>query len=283
MRRLALMLTLPAAFAISCVSSGDFEALQKDHEATKAELAKTKTKLANETTAREKTEAELAGLVAERDRLTADLAARQADLEARQGELANVMKDKASLSSSVADMKKAMDELSKRKAEADRRIAEFKSLVDRFKVLIDAGKLRVKIVDGRMVVELATDILFGSGSANLSKDGKLAIEEVAAVLKEIPGRAYQVEGHTDDVPIRTAQYPSNWELAAARSVNVVKAMVDGGMPASRVSAASFAENKPVKANDSPEGKASNRRIEIVIVPDLSSLPGFDELQKAGNG
>jgi chemotaxis protein MotB len=82
------------------------------------------------------------------------------------------------------------------------------------------------------------------------------------------------------VPIATAQYPSNWELASARAVNVLKAMVDSGLPSGRVSAASFGDSRPSVANDSPEGKAQNRRIEIIIVPDLSGLPGFDELQKA---
>src|SRR5206468_4236519 len=137
-----------------------------------------------------------------------NLARTQKDLEAKQNELAGVMKDKSSLASSVADMQKAMDELSKRKAEADKRINEFKALVDRFKKLIDAGKLRVKIIEGRMVVELATDILFNSGSALLSKDGKGAIGEVAALLAEIPDRRFQVEGHTDNVPMYSAQYAS---------------------------------------------------------------------------
>ena len=101
------------------------------------------------------------------------------------------------------------------------------------------------------------------------------------MLAEIPGRKFQVEGHTDNVGIKTAQYPSNWELAAARALTVVKTMVEAGLPADRISAASFGEFKPVKANDTNEGKAANRRIEIVVVPDLSSLPGFDELKKIG--
>jgi chemotaxis protein MotB len=67
------------------------------------------------------------------------------------------------------------------------------------------------------------------------------------------GRAFQVEGHTDNVPISTAQYPSNWELASARSLIVVRAMVEGGRPPARVSAASFSEHKPSVSNESKEG------------------------------
>ena len=99
-------------------------------------------------------------------------------------------------------------------------------------------------------------------------------------LSTIPERRFQVEGHTDNVPIKTAQFPSNWELAAARALIVTKTMVEAGLPGERVSAASFGESKPAVSNDTPDGKAQNRRIEIVVVPDLSTLPGFDELQKA---
>ena len=179
-------------------------------------------------------------------------------------------------------MTRALADLEKRRAEAEARVQEFKSLLARFRSLIDAGKLKVKIIDGRMVVVLATDILFSSGSASLSKDGKSAIAEVAQVLKTIPQRAFQVEGHTDTVPISTSQYPSNWELAAARAITVLKAMVDAGLPAERVSAASFGETRPVGTNETQEGKAQNRRIEIIIVPDLSTLPGFEELKRLGS-
>jgi len=153
-------------------------------------------------------------------------------------------------------------------------------LLRKFKKLIDAGKLKVKIVDGRMVVELATDVLFDSGSAKLSDAGKAAIVEVSQVLATIGERSFQVEGHTDNVPIATAQYPSNWELAAGRALTVMKTMIESGMPAARISAASYGDQRPVKSNDTAEGKAANRRIEIVLVPDLSGLPGFDELIKA---
>lgn len=218
------------------------------------------------------------------DARIAELEARAGELEkeraALQAELAALLKDKSALKGSVDEMQRALDELSRRKAESDARVAEFRKLLERFKGLIDAGKLRVKMVDGRMVVTLATDVLFASGSATLSPEGKSAIAEVATVLASIPDRKYQVEGHTDDVPIKTAQYPSNWELASGRSLTVVKTMIEAGLPADRISGASFAESKPAAANTSPEGRSANRRIEIVVVPDLSSLPGFDELNRA---
>jgi chemotaxis protein MotB len=198
------------------------------------------------------------------------LTAKQAELEAAYGK---TQSDKNALEG-------MLEELKRRKAESEARVAEFKALLDKFKTLIDAGKLKVTMREGRMVVELATDILFASGSASLSRDGKAAIAEVTGLLTSIEGRKFQVEGHTDNIPMKGA-YKSNWELASARALTVLHAMVDAGMPPDRISAASFGDSRPTKPNDTPENRAANRRIEIVVVPDLSSLPGFDELQRVG--
>lgn len=264
--RLLLLVLLVAPLASGCVSMKKYRELENN-------LAATQQSLAERVRHVESLEEEIRTL-------EKDLEEIKAALEEAKAKNTRLLQDKGQLSKDVESMKQALAELEARKAEAERRIAAFRDLLARFQRLIDAGKLRVKIVDGRMVVELATDVLFASGSADLSADGKTAIVEVAGILAGIPDRSFQVEGHTDNVPIRTAQYPSNWDLAAARALTVVKTMCDAGMPPTRISAASFAENRPVGPNDSPEGKAGNRRIEIVVVPDLSSLPGFAELQKA---
>ena len=293
-RPLIAALAIVVVVCSSCVSSGTYDELLMAHEKVKKQLVTAE--LESKAAAHQRVEAEAHGkslqesLEAEQKkaaRRQADKAAVEqqlssasAELKKTSDDLAATLKDKAGLKSSVDDMKSALDELNKRKSEADRRIAEYRNLLSRFQNLIDAGKLKVKIVDGRMVVALASDILFASGSAGLSKDGKASVEEVAAVLASIPDRKFQVEGHTDNVPIKTAQFPSNWELASSRALTVLKTMVDAGMPADRVSAASFGDSKPAAANDTPDNKALNRRIEIVVVPDLSTLPGFDELKKA---
>lgn len=195
--------------------------------------------------------------------------------------LISVTKDRGQLKSSLDEMKQAMEEMRQRQAEQRKRLREFEDLTARFKKLTDAGALSVKIVDGKMVVSLGSDVLFPSGSAKLSAAGLEAVKEVTAQLQAIPGKTYQVEGHTDNLPIATAAFPSNWELASVRALNVTRAMIDAGMPATRVSAASFADTHPVQSNDTPEGKAANRRIAIVVVPDLSTMPGYDELNKVG--
>ena len=228
-------------------------------------------------------EAEVARLEGEVAELESSLASEKAALTALEAEKAALLKDKTRLRQSVAEMEQALAEARARKAAADKRLAEFKGLLERFKGLIDAGRLKVRIVDGQMVLELATDILFESGKAALSDEGRAALAEVATALAGIAERRFQVSGHTDDDPIKTAQYPNNWYLASARAIVVVEELVAGGLAPSRLSAASYAEHQPRVANDSPETKAQNRRIEIVVVPDLSQLPGFDELQALEGG
>jgi chemotaxis protein MotB len=201
-----------------------------------------------------------------------DLAGRLAE---RENQLANLSKERSLMAT-------ALSEYEQRNAQADARIQEYNALIQRFQKLIDAGKLKIKIVDGRMVVELPSDILFASARATLSPEGRESIREIATVLAEVPDRKYQVEGHTDDWPIQTTRFRNNWELAAARAITVVRTMVESGLAPERVSAAGYGETRPVGDNETKEGRAQNRRIEIVIVPDLAGLPGFDELNDIEN-
>jgi chemotaxis protein MotB len=262
-----------------CVTQGTYDTLKAERDSLDATVGDRNKALAEREKAIKQRDEKLAqverALLDERDK-TKELGSR---IDRLVGDLAALTRDKSKLQGSVDEMTLALADLEKRRAEAEARVQEFRNLLARFRSLIDAGKLKVRIVDGRMVVVLATDVLFASGSASLSKDGKASITEVAGVLASIPRRSFQVEGHTDSVPIASAAFPSNWELAAARAITVTKTMVEAGLPAERVSAASYAEKKPASSNETTEGKAQNRRIEITIVPDLSALPGFDELKK----
>jgi len=267
MRRIGLLaLTLTAL--VACVGKGKYKesqtALAAEQEASAAKQAELEQHQAQ-------SDATIAELEAERD-------AAAAEVTRLNDEKAKMIADTKSLEASVAEMEDALAEAQERKAEADKAVRAFHDLVERFQALIESGKIEVTIVDGRMVVQLATDVLFSTGSATLSADGEKAIGEVGAVLADIPDRRYQVEGHTDNVPIATERFPSNWELASARSLVVVRELIEAGVAASAVSGASFGDTRPVAANDTPEGKSSNRRIEIVVVPDLSYLPGTEELE-----
>ena len=294
MKRIAVAVAM-AALLGGCVSQTKYEALETTLKKAKADHAAALELKAKEMKEAEgKCKAELAKKEAKIGELNKKITALEAELtslkqlgEQQQGQigklttqLTKVVKDRTRLRASANELKKALAEMGKRKAEADRRVKQFLDLLARFKKLIDAGKLKVKIADGRMVLALPTDVLFASGKAKLSDAGKAAVTEVTAVLVTLHKRRFQVEGHTDNVPIKTSRYPSNWELSAARALGVVKTMLDAAMPGDRVSAAGFGEFRPVAKNDTDVGKTSNRRIEIVLVPDLSSLPGFSELKKA---
>lgn len=284
MRNTAAIFALAALCAVGCVKKSTYQKMKKDLQAQIAErdqkIVTLEEALATEQKKVKDLETKIAGLEGELEQKNSEIESLTTERQRLENELASVVKDRARLEASAEELKKAVEELGKRKAEAEKRVAQFRALLAKFKQLIDSGKLRVKIVDGRMVLELPSDVLFASGKAELSDEGKVSIQSVAAVLVTIGGRQFQVEGHTDNVPIKTRHFPSNWELASARALNVVKAMVEVGMPGEYLSAASFAEFKPVKSNDTEQGRAANRRIEIVIVPDLSSLPGFDELNAA---
>lgn len=228
-------------------------------------------------------QAELQGRDARIKQLDQELTATKNSLDELTNQLATKIAEAGQLQSSIEDMQEALRELEMRRQQTEAAMASYRDLVKRFQAMIDAGTLKVKVLDGRLVVELATDILFPPGSASLSKEGKQAIKDVAEVLASIPDREYQVAGHTDDDAIHTEQFPSNWYLGSARAIEVVNVLVKNGLQPTRVSASSFAEHRPVDTNRTKEGKAANRRIEIVIVPDMSMMPGFDELKRLAEG
>jgi len=175
--------------------------------------------------------------------------------------------------------KKRMEDLRKAQAQAEARAAQFRKLVSQFKQLTDAGKLQVELRENRMIVRLGDQILFDPGKTELKKEGEDALRQVTDVLKAIPNRNFQVAGHTDNIPIKSKRFRSNWDLSTARAVEVVNFMISSGMEPKRLSAAGYADQSPVATNDSSENKAKNRRIEITLVPNLDDLPPIDEALK----
>jgi chemotaxis protein MotB len=153
-------------------------------------------------------------------------------------------------------------------------------MLAKFKALIEGGKLKVKIKNGKLMLELPSAILFPSGKAVLSEQGEQTLTEVAAVLATISGREFQVAGHTDNVPLgKGSKFKSNWHLSTARAVAVVSFLQDMGVAPTQLSAAGYSEYQPTADNDSDEGKAMNRRIEITLMPNLDELPDLSDLEK----
>lgn len=176
-------------------------------------------------------------------------------------------------------MEGKLDELADARAEVEEQLAEFKGFSMQFQKMVDSGRLKVSLRRGRMIVELPAQVLFPSGSADLTEEGEKALKEVASVLRKIRDKRFIVGGHTDNVPVNTEQFPSNWELSAARAVHVTRALVAAGVNPRRVVATGYAQYDPVATNKSTRGRQINRRIEIVLEPKLKELPGIDKEDK----
>jgi chemotaxis protein MotB len=133
-------------------------------------------------------------------------------------------------------------------------------------------ELTVEMKNGKVYVSLSDKLLFKSGDANVEVKGKEALKKLADVLNKNPDVSIAIEGHTDNVPIKTAVYKDNWDLSTARATNVVRLLsIEYGMSAQRLTASGKGEYFPVADNSTPEGKAKNRRTEIVLSPKLDVL------------
>jgi chemotaxis protein MotB len=134
--------------------------------------------------------------------------------------------------------------------------------------LVKEGKVRVTQNSRGVSVEINASVLFDPGDARLTAESTEALRAVAVLLKD-DGHDVQVEGHTDNQPIRNSVYPSNWELSSVRAASVVRLFIDAGVAPARLTAVGHAANHPVASNASSEGRARNRRVAVTI---LSGLP-----------
>jgi chemotaxis protein MotB len=124
-----------------------------------------------------------------------------------------------------------------------------------------------------LVVTILTDqVLFDAGRADLQPGGLAILDVVAAALLDVPN-AIAIEGHSDSRPISTDRFPSNWELSTARATSVLRELVDRhGLPAARLSAAGYADTRPIADESTPDGAARNRRVEVVVLSEASLAP-----------
>jgi chemotaxis protein MotB len=152
-------------------------------------------------------------------------------------------------------------------------------------------KIKVENEARGVAIRLPDEMVFESGKAEILPKFQESLQKIAKLLKEIPNHL-QIEGHTDNIPISTSAYPSNWELSTARSVAILRGLIAASIEPGRLSAAGYGEFKPISANDTPEGRAKNRRVEIIVlnparepaspVIDALSLSGIDKVNDAKN-
>lgn len=193
-----------------------------------------------------------------------DLEAANKDLEEK---VKGLEQEKGTLS---AQVQAKDEELSKLKATYD-------SLNEQMKSEIDKGEIRLSQNGERLQVDMVDKILFDSGKAEVTDHGAEVLMKIGGVLAKVEGKAIQVSGHTDDSPIADkelqSKFPSNWELSAARAVNVTRFLSEKAkVPGKRLVAAGYGEFHPIATNSTHEGRARNRRIEILLTPEVESKP-----------
>ncbi len=287
-----LALLLAALSTGACVSQERYDLAVKDAASERARADKLATDLATSRGEIERLndavkKAQAAS--ADRDRTVASLESSQKDFQTkldaataenqqlrteltRLGKNADeLLSQKGVLASALADAKSRLDELRKAQAAAESRTKLFKELALKFQRMVDAGQLKVALRNGRMVLQLSNDVLFDSGRTDIKPAGQAALAQVAKVLRTIPDRHFQVAGDTDNVPIRTGRFPSNWELSTRRAVEVVHFLVAQGMRPEALSAAGYGAFDPIAANDNDAGRQKNRRIEITLEPNINEL------------
>lgn len=139
-----------------------------------------------------------------------------------------------------------------------------RDLMDVFSSYVEDGTVKVVQSARGVNVEISASVLFSSADAKLSKQSEDILRGVARLLKDEPNEI-QVEGFTDNMPINSAQYPSNWELSSARASSVIRLFIEQGVPANRMVAIGRGENSPIEDNSTPEGRAKNRRISLTVL------------------
>jgi chemotaxis protein MotB len=220
----------------------------------------------------------------------AELASANQSLEGLHKEYDNL---KASSGNTVAglsdDLKNKQSELEKKERdlkEKEAKLRDLQGIINRQDSIMSAltntvkkallgfnpDELTVYMKDGKVYVSMSDKLLFKSGSPDVETKGKEALKKLAEVLNKNSDVSIAIEGHTDNVPIHTAAFKDNWDLSAARATNVVRLLTDEyGMDARKLTAAGKGEFSPVADNSTTEGKAKNRRTEIVLSPKLDEL------------
>ena len=226
--------------------------------------------------------------VADKDKLAAELAAakqRSAELEAQVAAAqSSGVADKDKLAAELTASNQRVADLEKQLADRDRQLAALRGdlsaemaklneaqrgLVRALRPEIEQGHITVDLNNERLLINLASSMLFGSGEDKLKPAGVDALKRVGAILKDYPEYAVEVDGHTDNRPIRSSlkkRFPTNKELSDARAVNGITALAEGGVSTGTITSAGYADTRPVALNTTDEGRQKNRRVEVRVTP-----------------
>lgn len=228
------------------------------------ELAESQNRLKSQLDERESQIRKLEAEMLSRERSVAELDQR---LKEREANLEQMSGSKTKLESTLAEREKRVNELEKMLNDQKERANALKNNLTNALKSFSASDLTVEEREGKVYVSLSQKLLFATGSKSIDNQGKLAISKLAEVLKKNKETLITVEGHTDSDGDETA----NWTLSVGRATTIVNEMIKSGVAPDQLIASGRGEHYPVSDNGTTEGKAKNRRSEIIITPDLSKL------------
>src|SRR6266852_3154192 len=308
---------LCAVAVVGCVSTGthtktltELEAAKKTAAQLQQQLAGLQQNLDQEASRRKAAEQQAAELAKEREALAArsselnselgNVRGQITDLEQKlasgsasaQEEITKLQKQASELEANAARIAKEREQLRQEQSQLaatleQERLAKEEELSKSLQDEISKGNITIQQVRDRLTINMVDRVLFDSGQAQVKPAGVKVLKQVADVLNKISDKQIRIEGHTDNVPISSKlqnRFKTNWELSTARATTVVRYLIDqGGVDPQYLSAVGYADTHPLAANDSEEGRSSNRRIEIVLYPkDLKEIAGQVETSTAAS-
>ncbi|MCM2357756.1 MAG: OmpA family protein [Geobacteraceae bacterium] len=281
-KALVLLVVLCISLPLSgCVSMGKYEMKEKEAVELTKNLQEQQQKYADLTQENaglkdrvKQLTSELAGASGERDRLAESKKGLEESLKSTADEknlkiaelsqrISELEKENGKLREEIANLRKVKEE------EVEKTSKTYEEMLEKMKSEISQGQVTISELKGKLTVNMLNAILFDSGKAEVKPEGLEVLQKVIDILKTVTGKAIRIEGHTDNVQIvgeLARRYPTNWELSAARAINVARYLQQQGLDPALLSAVAYGEFKPVAPNDTEEGKAKNRRIEIILVP-----------------
>ncbi len=258
----ASLLLLVALLFTSCVSTKKFKASEAKANKLQNEYLNSQSELSNTVGQLKECNLNVSNLKAEGTSMQNDYTSAQNDLKALSTESKMTIADQAKRLKTFQDKIQAQNDV----------MLKLKNSIAAALVNYSSDELYVYIKDGNVYVSLEEKLVFKSGSATVDPKGKEALKSLAQVLNSTPNVMVLIEGHTDNQPIKTNLFKDNWDLSTARATSIVRILTtDFKFDASRITATGKSYFHPVKTNETTEGRASNRRTEVILSPDLKEL------------
>jgi chemotaxis protein MotB len=240
--------------------NNQYQEEQRELEATKAELETSRKQLAS---------------------LSSELEKQGVDVENLNRRLAEEGTEKERLSADMTQLQQALEEYKSRASQLERIRQRFEVLRDKLQTLTKMG-LKVAVRHNRMVISLPGDVLFASGQDVLREEGKEVLNAVAEVIRndaQLSQRYFQVAGHTDSIALKGGRFSDNWGLSAMRARRVLVFLISptddkqggGGLDPTRLHAAGYGDTDPIADNTTPDGRQQNRRVELVLMPNVEEM------------